>query len=202
VGYVHRAVSRWSLWELPWWLQVTVAGVVAVYCCTIAVALPLTSFRAGQVRLFVVLVMCSGVAVELTRRLGVPGRGDRDGPARQDPTPGASAADLAQSADALISYTRDSAAKRNPAFCMPCIPVCRRTSRVVRFRQLRPGAPSEAVRHRLAGTGGVGTLLGTGFRTSLPKGGSKTAIQFSAWIHRRKPRFCRHLNEKVLSDLG
>jgi diguanylate cyclase (GGDEF)-like protein len=74
VGYVRRAVSGWSLWELPRWLQVTVAGVIAGYCCAIAVALAETSFRAGQVRLFVVLVMCGAVAVELTRRMGEPGR--------------------------------------------------------------------------------------------------------------------------------
>jgi diguanylate cyclase (GGDEF)-like protein len=78
VEYVRRAVSRWPLWELPRWLQVTVTGVVAAYCCAIAVALARTSFLAGQVRLFVVLVMCSAVAVELTRHLGEPGRVDRD----------------------------------------------------------------------------------------------------------------------------
>ena len=76
--YLRRAVSRWALWELPRWLQVTVAGVVAVYCCTIVVAMVLTSFRVGQVRLFVVLVACSGMAVELTRRTGEPGRVGRD----------------------------------------------------------------------------------------------------------------------------
>ena len=76
--YVRRAVSRWPLWELPPWLQVTVAGVVAVYCCAITAALAHTSFRAGQVRLFVVLVMCSAIAVELTRRMGEPGSVGRD----------------------------------------------------------------------------------------------------------------------------
>jgi diguanylate cyclase (GGDEF)-like protein len=78
VDYVRQAVSRWPLWGLPRWLQATVIGVVAAYLCAIAVALPLTSFRAGQLRLFIVLVMCSAVAVELTRRLGEPGRVDRD----------------------------------------------------------------------------------------------------------------------------
>jgi hypothetical protein len=57
---------------------VTVAGVVAVYCCAIAVAMVLTSFWAGRVRVFVVLVACSGMAVELTRRTGEPGRVGRD----------------------------------------------------------------------------------------------------------------------------
>jgi diguanylate cyclase (GGDEF)-like protein len=78
VEYVRQAVSRWPLWRLPRWLQATVIGVVAAYFCAIAAALPLTSFRAGQLRLFALLVMCSVVAVELTRRLGEPGRVDRD----------------------------------------------------------------------------------------------------------------------------
>lgn len=76
--YVRQAVSRWPLWGLPRWLRVTVIGVVAAYFCAIAAALALTSFHAGQLRLFVVLVMCSAVAVELTRRMGEPGRVDRD----------------------------------------------------------------------------------------------------------------------------
>jgi hypothetical protein len=78
VEYLCWAISRWSLWELPRWLQATVAGVVAVYCAAIAAAIAFTSFRTGQVRLFVLLVACSGMAVELTRRTGEPGRVDRD----------------------------------------------------------------------------------------------------------------------------
>jgi len=78
VEYVRRTASRWSLWEIPRWLQVTVAGVVAAYCCAIAEGLAVTSFRAVQVRLFVLLVMCGAVAVELTRRVGEPGTVDRD----------------------------------------------------------------------------------------------------------------------------
>jgi diguanylate cyclase (GGDEF)-like protein len=78
VDYVRQAVSRWPLWGLPRWLQVTVIGVVAAYLCAIAVALPLTSFRAGQLRLFVVLMMCGAIVVELTRHMGEAGRIDRD----------------------------------------------------------------------------------------------------------------------------
>jgi len=78
VEYLRRAISRWSLWELPRWLRATVIGVIAAYCTAIAAAMMLTSFRAGQVRLFLVLVACSGMAVELTRRTGEPGRVDRD----------------------------------------------------------------------------------------------------------------------------
>jgi diguanylate cyclase (GGDEF)-like protein len=78
VEYVRQAVARWPLWELPRWLQVTVIGVVAAYVCAIATALAHTPFRAGQMYLFIVLVMCSAIAIELTRRLGEPGRVSRD----------------------------------------------------------------------------------------------------------------------------
>jgi diguanylate cyclase (GGDEF)-like protein len=78
VEYMRRAVSCWPLWELPRWLQATVTGVVAFYCCAIAAALAHTSFRAGQMYLFVALVMCSAIAIELTRRMGEPGRVARD----------------------------------------------------------------------------------------------------------------------------
>jgi diguanylate cyclase (GGDEF)-like protein len=78
VEYVRQAVARWPLWGLPRWLQATVIGVVAAYFCAIAAALALTSFRAGQVLPFAVLVMCSATALELTRRVGEPGRVGRD----------------------------------------------------------------------------------------------------------------------------
>jgi len=78
VEHLRRAISRSSLWELPRWLQVTVIGVVALYCAAIVAAMALTPIRTGQVRIFVVLVACSGMAVELTRRTGEPGRVGRD----------------------------------------------------------------------------------------------------------------------------
>jgi diguanylate cyclase (GGDEF)-like protein len=49
-----------------------------VYCCAIAATLARTSFQAGQMRLFAVLVMCSALAIELTRHMGEPGRVSRD----------------------------------------------------------------------------------------------------------------------------
>ena len=69
---VRRSVSRWPLWELPRWLQALVAGVVAVYCAAACAALALTRVQAGQLRLFVLLVLCSAAAVELTRRAAEP----------------------------------------------------------------------------------------------------------------------------------
>jgi len=69
---VRRSVSRWPLWELPRWLQALVAGAVAVYCAAACAALALTRVQAGQLRLFVLLVLCSAAAVELTRRAGEP----------------------------------------------------------------------------------------------------------------------------------
>jgi hypothetical protein len=53
------------------------------------------------------------------------------------------------------------------------------TSRAVRSPQVRYGMESEGVGRRLAGTGVVGTWLGTGFRTSRTTGGPKMAIQVS-----------------------
>jgi diguanylate cyclase (GGDEF)-like protein len=78
VGSVRRAVSQWPLWGLPRWLQVLVSCVAVVYCGAIAVAVAITPLRTGQLRLFAVLVACSAVAVELTRRTGEPGGVVRD----------------------------------------------------------------------------------------------------------------------------
>src|SRR3984957_8761978 len=69
---VRRSVSRWPLWELPRWLQALVVGVVAVYCAAVCAALALTRVQVGQLRLFVLLVLCSAAAVELSRRAGEP----------------------------------------------------------------------------------------------------------------------------------
>ena len=75
---VRRSVSRWPLWELPRWLQALVAGVVAVYCAATCAALALTRVQAGQLRLFVLLVLCSAAAVELNRRTAEPSGVYRD----------------------------------------------------------------------------------------------------------------------------
>lgn len=78
MGSVRRVVSQWALWDLPRWLQILVAGIIAAYCAAIAAAVAVTPVQAGQVRLFMVLLACSAVAVELTRRIGEPSGVIRD----------------------------------------------------------------------------------------------------------------------------
>ena len=78
VKSASRAVSRWQLWRLPRWLQVLVAGTVTGYAASICAAATLTRVHGGQLRLFVLLLGCSAVAVELTRRTGEPGEAARD----------------------------------------------------------------------------------------------------------------------------
>lgn len=72
------AVSDWPLWKLPRWLQVLVAGVVALYCGAVAVAIANTRVQAGQLWLFGLLLACGAVSVELTRRAGETGGVVRD----------------------------------------------------------------------------------------------------------------------------
>ena len=78
LGSVRRSVSHWSLWDLPRWTQTLVVGVVAVYCAAVCAAAAVTPVQAGQLRLFGLLVLCSAVSVELTRRAGESTRGTRD----------------------------------------------------------------------------------------------------------------------------
>jgi diguanylate cyclase (GGDEF)-like protein len=73
-----RAVSRWPLWELPRWLQALIAGVVTGYAAAVCAGMALTRVQGGQLRLFALLLACSAVAVELTRRTGEPGGVTRD----------------------------------------------------------------------------------------------------------------------------
>jgi diguanylate cyclase (GGDEF)-like protein len=72
------AVSDWPLWGLPRWLQAMVAGVVALYCAAIIVAVDDTRVDARQLWLFGLLLACGAVSVELTRRAGETGGVVRD----------------------------------------------------------------------------------------------------------------------------
>jgi diguanylate cyclase (GGDEF)-like protein len=64
--------AQWPIRELPRWLQVLVAGVVAGYCVAICASVAATRVQAGQLRLFAILLACSAAAVGLTRRMGEP----------------------------------------------------------------------------------------------------------------------------------
>jgi len=72
------AASDWPLWDLPRWLQVLVAGVVALYLGAVAVAVAVVHVEAAQLWLFGLLLACSAVSVELTRRAGQTGGVVRD----------------------------------------------------------------------------------------------------------------------------
>ena len=74
----RRAVSDWPLWDLPRWLQGLVAGVVAGYLAAVAVAVAGAQLEWSQLRLFALLLACSAVSVELTRRAGQAGGVVRD----------------------------------------------------------------------------------------------------------------------------
>ena len=74
----RRAVSDWPLRDLPRWLQVLVAGVVALYLGAVSVAVAVAHVEAAQLWLFGLLLACSAVSVELTRRAGQTGGVVRD----------------------------------------------------------------------------------------------------------------------------
>ena len=78
MGSARRAIAGWPFWDLPGWLKPLVAGVITVYCAAIGGAAALTPVRAGDLRLFAVLVACSAVTLEMTRRVGEPSGVVRD----------------------------------------------------------------------------------------------------------------------------
>jgi diguanylate cyclase (GGDEF)-like protein len=78
VKSARGAVSGWPLWDLPRWLQVLVAGVVALYLGAVAVAVAFAHVEAKQLWLFGLLLACGAVSVELTRRAGQTGGVVRD----------------------------------------------------------------------------------------------------------------------------
>jgi len=72
MGSARRAVSAWGLWKLPRWLQLVITGLSAAYFAAIAAAAALTPIRAGDLRLFAVMMTCTVVSIEMTRRIGEP----------------------------------------------------------------------------------------------------------------------------------
>lgn len=76
--FVRGACSGWPLWDLPRWLQVVVAGVIALYVGAVAVAVAFVNVEARQLWLFGLLLACGAVSVELTRRAGQTGGVVRD----------------------------------------------------------------------------------------------------------------------------
>jgi diguanylate cyclase (GGDEF)-like protein len=64
------AFSRWPLWDLPRPVQALVAGLITVYVVATAVAAALTRIHPADLQLFGVLLACTVVSVEMTRRAG------------------------------------------------------------------------------------------------------------------------------------
>jgi diguanylate cyclase (GGDEF)-like protein len=62
------AISDWAVWRLPRWLKVFVLTVIAVDLAAIGAAAPLTTFRGHDLVLFAVLLACTAIAVEWSRR--------------------------------------------------------------------------------------------------------------------------------------
>ena len=63
-----RAIGDWAIWRLPGWLTVFVLAVVAADLAAVGAAAPLTTFRPHDLVLFAVLLACTAVAVEWSRR--------------------------------------------------------------------------------------------------------------------------------------
>ena len=67
------AVSDWGLWSLPRWLTVYVLTVVAVDAVAIGLAVSFTTFTRANLALFGLLLGCTAISVELTRKAGEQG---------------------------------------------------------------------------------------------------------------------------------
>jgi len=62
------AISDWAIWRLPRWLTVFVLAVIAANLAAIGVAAPLTTFHGHDFVLYGVLLACTAIAVEWSRR--------------------------------------------------------------------------------------------------------------------------------------
>jgi len=67
------AVSDWALWRLPRWLIAFLLTVVVADLAAIGVAASFTTITAGNLALFGLLLGCTAVAVELSRKTGEQG---------------------------------------------------------------------------------------------------------------------------------
>ena len=65
-----RAISRWPLWDLPRPVQLLITGLVSVYIAATAAAAALTRIHPADLQVFGVLLACTVISVEMTRRAG------------------------------------------------------------------------------------------------------------------------------------
>ena len=68
-----RAVGSWPVWSLPRWLTLYVLAVIAADLAAIGVAARTATFAGHDLALFALLLGCTAVAVELTRKAGEQG---------------------------------------------------------------------------------------------------------------------------------
>jgi diguanylate cyclase (GGDEF)-like protein len=62
------AISDWAIWRLPRWLTIFVLSVIAAALAAIGVAAPLATFSGHDLVLFAVMLACTALAVEWSRR--------------------------------------------------------------------------------------------------------------------------------------
>ena len=67
------AISDWPLWSLPRWLTAYVLTVVAVDAAAIGLAASFTTITRANLALFGLLLGCTAISVELTRKAGEQG---------------------------------------------------------------------------------------------------------------------------------
>ena len=72
------AIRAWALWSLPSWLTGFVLAVVVTDVVAIGIAAPLTTFHEHDLIMFGVLLACTAIAVELSRRAKERGGWDKD----------------------------------------------------------------------------------------------------------------------------
>jgi diguanylate cyclase (GGDEF)-like protein len=67
---LSRAVSKWPLWTLPQPIQLLVSGLISAYIAATIVALTLARIHLADLQIFGVMLACTVVSVEMTRRVG------------------------------------------------------------------------------------------------------------------------------------
>ncbi len=72
------AIGSWQIWSLPRWLRAYVLAVDTAALAAIAIAASLTTITEHDLALFGLLLFCTALAVELTRRGGEQGGHIRD----------------------------------------------------------------------------------------------------------------------------
>ena len=69
----RTAISDWPIWSLPRWLITFVLAIIAADLAAIGVAVSFTTITRGNLALFGLLLLCTVLAVELSRKAGEHG---------------------------------------------------------------------------------------------------------------------------------